>query len=97
MRFLYFLIFLPSQGKLRPRPGDLIEIFRIGYEHWAIYMEDDWVVHLAPPSKGGGSAEILAFTVAVVRLSGCLALAVEHSGALVALSWLCDGVSSLSA
>uniref|UniRef100_A0A8C0WQ99 LRAT domain-containing protein n=1 Tax=Castor canadensis TaxID=51338 RepID=A0A8C0WQ99_CASCN len=31
-------------------PGDLIEIFRIGYEHWAIYVEDDCVVHLAPPS-----------------------------------------------
>ncbi|XP_076414802.1 phospholipase A and acyltransferase 5 isoform X2 [Peromyscus maniculatus bairdii] len=36
--------------KPRPRPGDLIEIFRIGYEHWAIYVEDDCVVHLAPPS-----------------------------------------------
>ncbi|XP_059117590.1 phospholipase A and acyltransferase 5 isoform X3 [Peromyscus eremicus] len=35
--------------KPRPRPGDLIEIFRIGYEHWAIYVEDDCVVHLAPP------------------------------------------------
>ncbi|VTJ88968.1 Hypothetical predicted protein, partial [Marmota monax] len=37
--------------KPRPRPGDLIEIFRIGYEHWAIYVEDDYVVHLAPPSE----------------------------------------------
>ncbi|XP_028709586.1 phospholipase A and acyltransferase 5 isoform X1 [Peromyscus leucopus] len=37
--------------KPRPRPGDLIEIFRIGYEHWAIYVEDDCVVHLAPPSE----------------------------------------------
>ncbi|MBZ3885965.1 Ca(2+)-independent N-acyltransferase, partial [Sciurus carolinensis] len=35
----------------KPRPGDLIEIFRIGYEHWAIYVEDDYVVHLAPPSE----------------------------------------------
>nr|XP_018891245.2 phospholipase A and acyltransferase 5 isoform X1 [Gorilla gorilla gorilla] len=39
------------KGKPRPRPGDLIEIFRIGYEHWAIYVEDDCVVHLAPPSE----------------------------------------------
>nr|XP_023420026.1 Ca(2+)-independent N-acyltransferase [Cavia porcellus] len=38
-------------GKSRPRPGDLIEIFRVGYEHWAIYVEDDCVVHLAPPSE----------------------------------------------
>ncbi|XP_036035545.1 phospholipase A and acyltransferase 5 [Onychomys torridus] len=39
------------EDKPRPRPGDLIEIFRIGYEHWAIYVEDDCVVHLAPPSE----------------------------------------------
>ncbi|XP_075829503.1 phospholipase A and acyltransferase 5 [Microtus pennsylvanicus] len=40
-----------AEDKPRPRPGDLIEIFRIGYEHWAIYVEDDCVVHLAPPSE----------------------------------------------
>uniref|UniRef100_A0A8C7BNE9 Phospholipase A and acyltransferase 5 n=1 Tax=Neovison vison TaxID=452646 RepID=A0A8C7BNE9_NEOVI len=40
-----------AEGKPRPRPGDLIEIFRIGYEHWAIYVEDDCVVHLAAPSE----------------------------------------------
>ncbi|XP_053418195.1 phospholipase A and acyltransferase 5 isoform X2 [Nycticebus coucang] len=40
-----------TESKPRPRPGDLIEIFRIGYEHWAIYVEDDCVVHLAPPSE----------------------------------------------
>ncbi|XP_063084369.1 phospholipase A and acyltransferase 5 isoform X2 [Cavia porcellus] len=40
-----------TEGKSRPRPGDLIEIFRVGYEHWAIYVEDDCVVHLAPPSE----------------------------------------------
>ncbi|XP_054999795.1 phospholipase A and acyltransferase 5 [Sorex araneus] len=39
------------EGKARPQPGDLIQIFRIGYEHWAIYLEDDCVVHLAPPSE----------------------------------------------
>ncbi|XP_055151535.1 phospholipase A and acyltransferase 5 isoform X5 [Symphalangus syndactylus] len=44
------LIKQAAEGKPRPRPGDLIEIFRIGYEHWAIYVEDDCVVHLAPPS-----------------------------------------------
>ncbi|XP_076972037.1 phospholipase A and acyltransferase 5 isoform X2 [Tamandua tetradactyla] len=40
-----------AENKPKPRPGDLIEIFRIGYEHWAIYVEDDCVVHLAPPSE----------------------------------------------
>ncbi|XP_023042324.1 phospholipase A and acyltransferase 5 [Piliocolobus tephrosceles] len=45
------LIKQAAEGKPRPRPGDLIEIFRIGYEHWAIYVEDDCVVHLVPPSE----------------------------------------------
>lgn len=35
----------------QPKPGDLIEIFRGIYQHWAIYVGDDYVVHLAPPSE----------------------------------------------
>ncbi|XP_006149860.1 retinoic acid receptor responder protein 3-like [Tupaia chinensis] len=35
-----------------PKPGDLIEIFRFGYEHWAIYVGDGYVIHLAPPILG---------------------------------------------
>nr|4Q95_A Chain A, HRAS-like suppressor 3, Lecithin retinol acyltransferase [synthetic construct]4Q95_B Chain B, HRAS-like suppressor 3, Lecithin retinol acyltransferase [synthetic construct] len=31
-----------------PKPGDLIEIFRPFYRHWAIYVGDGYVVHLAP-------------------------------------------------
>ncbi|KAM4846206.1 phospholipase A and acyltransferase 5 [Thomomys bottae] len=69
-----------SEGKLvkqadeikpRPRPGDLIEIFRIGYEHWAIYMEDDCVVHLAPPTEGAGAGSITSIfsNRAVVKYS----------------------------
>uniref|UniRef100_A0A8C9PSD4 Phospholipase A and acyltransferase 3 n=1 Tax=Spermophilus dauricus TaxID=99837 RepID=A0A8C9PSD4_SPEDA len=38
-----------------PKPGDLIEIFRPFYRHWAIYIGDGYVVHLAPPSKGAAS------------------------------------------
>ncbi|KAK2100275.1 Phospholipase A and acyltransferase 3 [Saguinus oedipus] len=33
-----------------PKPGDLIEIFRPFYRHWAIYVGDGYVVHLAPPN-----------------------------------------------
>ncbi|XP_007943184.1 phospholipase A and acyltransferase 2 [Orycteropus afer afer] len=45
-----------------PRLGDLIEIFRFGYEHWAIYVGDGYVIHLAPPSEfaGAGAASILS-------------------------------------
>ncbi|XP_023604253.1 uncharacterized protein LOC102439222 isoform X1 [Myotis lucifugus] len=32
-----------------PKPGDLIEIYRIGYSHWALYVGDGYVIHLAPP------------------------------------------------
>ncbi|XP_062951236.1 phospholipase A and acyltransferase 4-like [Cynocephalus volans] len=35
----------------QPKPGDLIEIFHNSYEHWAIYVGDGYVVHLAPLSK----------------------------------------------
>ncbi|XP_047550006.1 phospholipase A and acyltransferase 5 isoform X3 [Lutra lutra] len=61
----------PAEGKPRPRPGDLIEIFRIGYEHWAIYVEDDCVVHLAAPSEEfeAGSITSVFSNRAVVKYS----------------------------
>ncbi|XP_049500269.1 phospholipase A and acyltransferase 5 [Panthera uncia] len=60
-----------AKSKPRPRPGDLIEIFRIGYEHWAIYVEDDCVVHLAPPSEEfeAGSISSIFSNRAVVKYS----------------------------
>ncbi|XP_077915266.1 phospholipase A and acyltransferase 5 [Halichoerus grypus] len=60
-----------AEGKPRPRPGDLIEIFRIGYEHWAIYVEDDCVVHLAAPSEEfeAGSITSVFSNRAVVKYS----------------------------
>ncbi|NP_001070094.2 retinoic acid receptor responder 3 [Danio rerio] len=35
----------------KPQPGDLIEIFRGIYQHWAIYVGDGYVIHLVPPSE----------------------------------------------
>uniref|UniRef100_A0A3Q2T5W4 LRAT domain-containing protein n=1 Tax=Fundulus heteroclitus TaxID=8078 RepID=A0A3Q2T5W4_FUNHE len=32
-----------------PKPGDLIEIFRNGYQHWAMYVGKGYVVHLLGP------------------------------------------------
>ncbi|XP_019500736.1 PREDICTED: uncharacterized protein LOC109384154 [Hipposideros armiger] len=34
-----------------PEPGDMIEIFHIGYKDWAIYVGDGDVIHLALPSE----------------------------------------------
>ncbi|XP_046300465.1 phospholipase A and acyltransferase 4, partial [Marmota monax] len=41
-----------------PKPGDLIEIFRFGYQHWVVYVGNGYVVHLTTPSKNptGGSS-----------------------------------------
>ncbi|XP_077588883.1 phospholipase A and acyltransferase 4-like [Stigmatopora nigra] len=38
-----------------PNPGDLIEIYRPRYQHWAIYVDDGYVIHLAPPSEVAGA------------------------------------------
>ncbi|XP_028660203.1 phospholipase A and acyltransferase 3-like [Erpetoichthys calabaricus] len=38
-----------------PKPGDLIEILRTGYRHWALYLGKGYVVHLAPPCETGGA------------------------------------------
>uniref|UniRef100_A0A8C5Z3G0 LRAT domain-containing protein n=1 Tax=Marmota marmota marmota TaxID=9994 RepID=A0A8C5Z3G0_MARMA len=38
-----------------PEPGDLIEIFRGAFEHWAVYVGKGYVVHLTSPSKHGFS------------------------------------------
>ncbi|XP_074087323.1 phospholipase A and acyltransferase 3-like isoform X1 [Macrotis lagotis] len=45
-----------------PKPGDLIEIFRPLYCHWAVYVGDGYVVHLAPPSEyaGAGASSIMS-------------------------------------
>ncbi|KAJ1105696.1 hypothetical protein NDU88_003101 [Pleurodeles waltl] len=43
-----------------PKPGDLIEISRTFYQHWAIYVGDGYVVHLAPPGEYAGSSSIMS-------------------------------------
>ncbi|XP_063023076.1 uncharacterized protein LOC134423708 isoform X3 [Melospiza melodia melodia] len=35
-----------AEGKSNPQPGDLIEIFRPFYQHWALYVGDGYVIHL---------------------------------------------------
>ncbi|XP_077678069.1 phospholipase A and acyltransferase 2-like isoform X2 [Eretmochelys imbricata] len=41
---------MPLKGE-EPKPGDLIEISRFGYWHWALYVGYGHVIHLAPPSE----------------------------------------------
>uniref|UniRef100_UPI00398F8117 phospholipase A and acyltransferase 1 isoform X2 n=1 Tax=Pristiophorus japonicus TaxID=55135 RepID=UPI00398F8117 len=35
-----------------PHPGDLIEIFRPAYQHWALYLGDGYVINVAPFEEG---------------------------------------------
>ncbi|XP_008052204.2 HRAS-like suppressor 2 [Carlito syrichta] len=59
---LLLLLLLLLQGRPKPGLGDLIEISRFGYAHWAIYVGDGYVVHLAPSIEVGGvgAASILS-------------------------------------
>lgn len=38
-----------------PQPGDLIEIFRGIYQHWAVYIGKGYIIHLAPPCESAGA------------------------------------------
>ena len=61
---LFLVLWL--QAKRRPKVGDLVEIFRPDFQHWAVYVGDGYVVHVTPPGKdrfvfkhkgGGGEYE----------------------------------------
>ncbi|KAK0142143.1 Retinoic acid receptor responder protein 3 [Merluccius polli] len=53
----------------QPKPGDLIEIFRFGYQHWAVYVGEEDVVHLTMSygKPGTGSCCASSFEKAVMR------------------------------
>ncbi|XP_063046011.1 phospholipase A and acyltransferase 3-like [Engraulis encrasicolus] len=47
--------------------GDLIEFFRGGYEHWAVYIGEGYVIHLTSHSaQGSGSASVIG-PLAIVK------------------------------
>ncbi|XP_028857225.1 uncharacterized protein LOC114802504 isoform X2 [Denticeps clupeoides] len=39
-----------------PQPGDLIEIFRPAYQHWALYLGDGYIINLSPIDEGQAAA-----------------------------------------
>ncbi|XP_014824073.1 PREDICTED: retinoic acid receptor responder protein 3-like [Poecilia mexicana] len=45
-----------DMNRKEPKPGDLIEIFRVGYKHWAIYIGSGFVVHLVVNGLGSSSS-----------------------------------------
>ncbi|XP_060032175.1 phospholipase A and acyltransferase 2-like [Erinaceus europaeus] len=48
-----------ASGRRQPQLGDLIEIFRSVYEHWAIYVGGGYVVHLAMLNGTSGSGSVV--------------------------------------
>ncbi|NWS88755.1 HRSL1 enzyme, partial [Toxostoma redivivum] len=40
-----------ADHRCHPEPGDLIEIDRRVYQHWALYMGDGYVIHLTSVDK----------------------------------------------
>ncbi|XP_034067804.1 phospholipase A and acyltransferase 3-like [Gymnodraco acuticeps] len=52
----------PTLYDVKPEVGDLIEIYRGTYQHWAVYVGDGFIVHLAPPSEvaGAGASSIMS-------------------------------------
>uniref|UniRef100_A0A8C3Y8H4 LRAT domain-containing protein n=1 Tax=Catharus ustulatus TaxID=91951 RepID=A0A8C3Y8H4_CATUS len=68
--FLYVIVsitFWPCFSlnfKEYPMPGDLIEIDRPHYQHWALYVGDGYVIHVTPigensPPSSAGSMTLL--------------------------------------
>ncbi|XP_061739040.1 phospholipase A and acyltransferase 1 isoform X1 [Nerophis ophidion] len=39
-----------------PQPGDLIEIFRPAYQHWALYLGDGYIINLTPVDERQAAA-----------------------------------------
>ncbi|NWH31189.1 HRSL1 enzyme, partial [Chloropsis hardwickii] len=55
-----------------PKPGDLIEINRGPYEHWALYAGDGYVIHVTTmdgnsPPLSAGSVTLLTSTAVVKK------------------------------
>ncbi|XP_016119125.1 HRAS-like suppressor 3, partial [Sinocyclocheilus grahami] len=54
-----------------PKPGDLIEIPRPSYQHWAICSEEGNVIHIVPPSEnadaGVSSVKSVLHNKAIVK------------------------------
>ncbi|XP_030252935.1 phospholipase A and acyltransferase 3-like [Sparus aurata] len=56
-----------SESDQKPEPGDLIEVSRSLYQHWAVYIGDGLVVHLVPPSEVAGAGASSVMSVAAQR------------------------------
>ncbi|XP_063264784.1 phospholipase A and acyltransferase 3-like [Prinia subflava] len=58
-----------ADGRSHPQPGDLIEIFRPVYQHWALYVGDGYVIHVTDEGDSSvlGSSSSMSATRAKVK------------------------------
>ncbi|NXH54172.1 HRSL1 enzyme, partial [Rhabdornis inornatus] len=47
-----------GQGNCKPQPGDVIEIDRRGYQHWALYVGNRYVIHVTDQGDSSSSGSI---------------------------------------
>ncbi|TNN28397.1 Retinoic acid receptor responder protein 3 [Liparis tanakae] len=52
-----------SQVEHGAKPGDLIQIFRGTYQHWAVYIGEDEVVHFTAPGGNSSSSGIVSLAL----------------------------------
>uniref|UniRef100_A0A3Q2PGM6 LRAT domain-containing protein n=1 Tax=Fundulus heteroclitus TaxID=8078 RepID=A0A3Q2PGM6_FUNHE len=58
---------LHLHNKKQPKPGDLIEIFRSTYQHWAVYIGGGYVVHLVVDVQSKSHTLYLEFCKIVLK------------------------------
>uniref|UniRef100_A0A803VM16 LRAT domain-containing protein n=1 Tax=Ficedula albicollis TaxID=59894 RepID=A0A803VM16_FICAL len=52
-----------------PKPGDLIEIKRGHYDHWALYVGDGYVIHVAPVDDGVACLSAGSGTILIIKVT----------------------------
>ncbi|NXI03542.1 HRSL1 enzyme, partial [Pachycephala philippinensis] len=56
-----------TQEKYYPRPGDLIEIKRLGYQHWALYVGCGYVIHVTAVDESAAPVSASSATLLTRR------------------------------
>ncbi|NWH91896.1 HRSL1 enzyme, partial [Aegithalos caudatus] len=54
-----------GQDNSHPQPGDLIEIDRPLYQHWALYVGDGYVIHVT--DEGASSLSLSSSSISATR------------------------------
>uniref|UniRef100_A0A8C3VAA8 LRAT domain-containing protein n=1 Tax=Catharus ustulatus TaxID=91951 RepID=A0A8C3VAA8_CATUS len=68
-----------SHDKFKPNPGDMIEIKRTGYQHWALYMGRGYVIHMTPVDETIPSYSASNETTVILRIKKALLTVVARN------------------